>query len=106
MVPQKSGQIINVGSTSSLRGREMEALYCASKWGLRGFTESLRLEARNHDIKVAGLYPGGMQSNFWKNYPDKYVGRYMKPEDIAEQIVNLLKAGSGVTIAEIVIERP
>jgi NADP-dependent 3-hydroxy acid dehydrogenase YdfG len=107
MLPKKAGHIINVSSTSGLRAREMEVLYCASKWGLRGFTESLRLEARKHGISVTGVYPGGMSSeNFWQVLPDKDISVYMKPVDVAKQIMNVVNQGSGVTIAELVVERP
>lgn len=107
MIPYKKGQIISVGSTSSIKAREMEVLYCASKWGLRGFTESLRLEAKQHGIKVTGVYPGGMRSeNFWKVVPDKDVSSYMSPEAVAKQIITVVNQDENVAIAEVVIERP
>ena len=107
MIPHKKGHIINVGSTSSIKAREMEVLYCASKWGLRGFTESLRLEARKHKINITGVYPGGMSSdNFWKVVPDKDLSSYMKPEIVAKQIIQIVKQSNDVALAEIIIERP
>lgn len=107
MIPHKEGHIINLGSTSSIKAREMEVLYCASKWGLRGFTESLRLEAKQHGIKVTGVYPGGMSSdNFWRVVPGKDVSLYMKPEAVAQQLINIVNQGNEVAIAEVVIERP
>lgn len=107
MLQQKSGHIINVSSTSGLRAREMEVLYCASKWGLRGFTESLRLEARKHGISVTGVYPGGMSSeNFWQILPGKDISEYMKPVDVAKQIMHVVNQDSGVAVAELVVERP
>lgn len=107
MIPQRKGHIINVGSTSSIKAREMEVLYCASKWGLRGFTESLRLEARQNHIMVTGVYPGGMSSdNFWKVVPGKDVSSYMQPESVAKQILHLANQSEGVAVAELVIERP
>ncbi len=106
MILQKQGHIINVGSTSSLKARDQEVLYCASKWGLRGFTESLRLEARNHGIKVTGVYPGGMNSeNFWKVAPQKDVSTYMNPNDVAEQILSVVEQNAGISVSELVIER-
>lgn len=105
MLPNKSGHIINVNSTSGLKGRELEPIYCASKWGLRGFTESLRLAAQSHGIRVSGVYPGGMKSNFWQAEPEKDLSTYMDPRLIAEQIVNLLKTDASVLPAELVLER-
>jgi len=107
MIPKKSGHIVNVGSTSSIKAREMEVLYCASKWGLRGFTESLRLEARKHGIKVTGVYPGGMKSdNFWKMVPGKDISGYMHPKDVAERILNVISVSPHTATTEMIIERP
>lgn len=107
MIPWKSGRIVNVGSTSSLKAREMEVLYAASKWGLRGFTESLYLEAKKHGIKVTGVYPGGMSSeNFWKITPERDISTFMSPKSIAEQILNIVTSDSKISITEVVIERP
>lgn len=107
MLGQKAGHIINVSSTSGLKARDMEVLYCASKWGLRGFTESLRLEARQHGIKVTGVYPGGMSSeNFWKDVDGKDISAYMNPSSVAEQILKVINQPADVALAEVVIERP
>lgn len=106
MLPQKSGFIVNVLSTTGLRGRENETIYAASKWGLRGFTESLRLEAKPHGILVSSVYPGGMQSEtFWQDFPKKDISKYMKSSHVAEQIVHLLSVDSSMHCAELVIER-
>ncbi len=106
MISQKQGHIVNVGSTSSLRARDAEVVYAASKWGLRGFTESLRLEARPHGIFVTGVYPGGMSSdNFWSVVPGKDMSGYMPPESVARQIVAVVSAPKDVSLAEVVIER-
>lgn len=106
MIPKKSGHIVNVGSTSSLKAREMEVLYCASKWGLKGFTDSLRLEARAHGIRVTGVYPGGMNSeHFWQVAPQRDTSGYMEPKVVAHQIINILEADESVLPTEVVLER-
>jgi NADP-dependent 3-hydroxy acid dehydrogenase YdfG len=105
MLPKKTGHIINVNSTSGLKARADETIYCASKWGLRGFTESLRLAAVPHKIKVTGIFPGGMQTNFWKDGEPRDTSKYMLPSDIAEQIINILKTPSSIAPSEYVIER-
>ncbi len=105
MLEKKSGHIINVSSTSGLRARPDETIYCASKWGLRGFTESLRLAATPNKIRVTGIYPGGMQTNFWKGSEPKNLDAFMTPSDIAEQIVNVIKTPTSISPAEVVIER-
>ncbi|NMB56702.1 SDR family oxidoreductase [Candidatus Beckwithbacteria bacterium] len=106
MILKKYGHIINVISTSGLKGREAETIYCASKWGLRGFTESLKLAAHAHNIRVSAVYPGGMKSeNFWKIAPQQDISQYMDPILVAKEIVNLLKSDYSILPSELVIER-
>ncbi len=52
------GTIININSMSGLKARQLRTIYSASKWGLRGFTDCLRLEAKPHNIKIIGAYLG------------------------------------------------
>ncbi len=107
MISQEKGHIINIGSTSSMKARTNEVLYCASKWGLRGFTKSLRLEAKQHNIKVTGVYPGGMRSeNFWKIIPGKDISDYMSSKAVAQRIMTIVNQDEETAIAEVVIERP
>lgn len=105
MLKSKSGHIINVISTSGAKARKDETIYCASKWGLRGFTESLRLAAAVHKIRVTGVLPGGMQTNFWNNGEVRDTSTYMKPEDIAAEIIHILKTPASIAPSEYVIER-
>lgn len=106
MIPKKTGHIVNVISTSGLRGRELEPIYAASKWGLRGFTESLKLAALQHNIRVTGVYPGGMKSeNFWSIEPDKNIQGFMEPMLIAEQILHLIQSHESILPSELIIER-
>lgn len=105
MLPNKSGHIINVISTSGIKARPDEPIYCASKWGLRGFTESLRIAALPHKIRVTGILPGGMQTNFWDGEEKRDTSSYMKPEDIAHEILNILKTPTSIAPSEYIIER-
>lgn len=105
MLQTKNGHIINISSTSGIKARPDETIYCASKWGLRGFTESLRLEAVSNRIRVTGIYPGGMQTNFWKGNEPQNIEAYMKPSDIAEQIIQIIKSPISLSPSEVVIER-
>lgn len=105
MLPQKSGHIINVISTSGAKARADESIYCASKWGLRGFTESLRIAATKHKIRVTSILPGGMDTNFWKNGESRDTSTYMNPDDVAREIINLIKSPSSIAPSELTIER-
>lgn len=105
MIPKQSGHIINVISTSGIKARVDEPIYCASKWGLRGFTESLRMAASAHKIRVTGVFPGGMNTNFWKGKTGRDLAGFMKAEDVAAQIINLLKSPTSIAPSELIIER-
>lgn len=105
MLPAKSGHIVNVVSTTALRARADEPIYAASKWGLRGFTESLRLAAAAHKIRVTGMYPGGMQTAFWSGGEPRDTSSFMMPEDVARAVVDVLKTPVSIAPSEYVIER-
>lgn len=105
MIPNKSGHIIIVNSTSGIKARPDEPIYCASKWGLRGFTESLRLSAHKHNIRVTSIFPGGMQTNFWKGGEPRDTSKFMKPLDVARQVVSILQTPTSTSPSELLIER-
>lgn len=50
------GVIININSLAGLEAKKFRTLYCASKFGLRGFTNALRLEAAESGVHVFGVY--------------------------------------------------
>ncbi|HTT81726.1 MAG TPA: SDR family oxidoreductase [Stellaceae bacterium] len=58
MMAQRSGKIVNIGGTFGLRGRALRMAYSASKWGLRGITKSVALEAGPYNINVNTVCPG------------------------------------------------
>ncbi len=82
MIERRSGHIINVLSTVCHFGNERMAVYTAAKNGLEGLHSVLVKEAREHDIKVTAVYPGGTDTGFRPNKrPD-----YMRPESAAQAI--------------------
>ena len=58
MIARCEGRIVNVGGTFGMRGRAGRMAYSASKWGLRGITKSMALEAGPHGINVNLVAPG------------------------------------------------
>lgn len=106
MAKKKEGCIVNIISTSGIRARALETVYCATKWGLKGFNDSLQLAGEKNGIKVLGIYPGGMRSkNFWKLKPDKDTSDFLKSEDVARQIIDFIQAPSLINSSELIIER-
>jgi len=61
MIPQHSGVIINISSELGRRGLGLRSSYCASKWGIIGFTQSLAWEAGTYGIRVNCIAPGPVE---------------------------------------------
>jgi NAD(P)-dependent dehydrogenase (short-subunit alcohol dehydrogenase family) len=64
---QGSGAIVNVSSVFGLLGYPTQSAYCASKFAVRGFTESLRHELRGTDVRAIVVHPGGIATNIVKH---------------------------------------
>lgn len=81
-------KIINIISTAGLRGKVNESVYVATKFAVRGFTESLVKELENTPISITAVYMGGMDTPFWEgtdHIQDR--SRLLPPEQIAEYII-------------------
>ncbi|MDD5680930.1 MAG: SDR family NAD(P)-dependent oxidoreductase [Candidatus Omnitrophica bacterium] len=66
MIRQKSGHIINISSILGKGAAPYRSLYCASKYGMEGFMESLRLEVGKYGINVSIIRPPSVRTNFSK----------------------------------------
>ena len=93
------GTIVNVLSTAAIAAKPRESVYSAAKWGARGYTEVLKVEAKGTKARVISVAPGGMQTPFW---PEEREG-FMDPRDIAKVIVDAIERP--VNVNAIVIER-
>jgi 3-oxoacyl-[acyl-carrier protein] reductase len=89
MLARARGVIINVASGAGLNGFEELAVYCASKFAVVGFTESLDLEVRDRGIRVYAICPGSVQTDMLRQYSTE--ARGMPPEVVAERIVDLAR---------------
>ena len=96
---EHGGTIVNVLSTAALIGKANESVYCAAKWGARGYTEALKAEAKGTKAKIIAVAPGGMNTSFW---PEPRLG-FMDPNDVAAAIVDAVERP--VDIGELVITR-
>jgi len=98
--------IVNIMSTSALLGRAEETIYCAAKWGARGYTEALRTELKGTKRNIIAVYPGGMMTDFW-NIPDQNrdISTFMNPAEVAEKIVNAVVVTDRMFVTDITINR-
>jgi short-subunit dehydrogenase len=98
--------IVNIMSTSALYGRNQETIYCAAKWGARGYTEALRSELKGTKRNIIAVYPGGMKTDFWKiQGQERDISGFMDPKDVAERIVNDVLAKDKLLVTDITINR-
>jgi NAD(P)-dependent dehydrogenase (short-subunit alcohol dehydrogenase family) len=90
------GTIVNVSSVAGKKGWAKASAYCASKFGLTGFTQALADEGKEHRIRAIVLYPGAMSTNWGAFSPEERQEgdsnkapstRVLPPERVAELIV-------------------
>ena len=93
MIKKNGGDIINISSSSGLRGSVGSSAYSASKFGVLGMTESLSQEVRKNNIRVFALTPSRVVTDltFKEGETEKEKEKFMQPEDLAEYMVAQLK---------------
>ena len=67
LLEQDSGAIVNTSSVFGLAGIPHQSAYCASKFAVRGFTESLRHELIGSGVRAITVHPGGVKTNIARN---------------------------------------
>ena len=100
----KSGNIIFIGSESALKGKKFGSLYSACKFGLRGFSQSIREETLNNNVKVSIINPGMVKTPFFKELNfihGKNSDEFIEASDIAKVVLDILKLRDGTVIEEI-----
>jgi NAD(P)-dependent dehydrogenase (short-subunit alcohol dehydrogenase family) len=65
LVASGDGHVVNVSSLNGYMAQDQMTHYCASKFAVRGFTESVRAEmlAAGHPVQVSSVHPGGIKTN-------------------------------------------
>lgn len=98
MSARKGGHIINVISSLARTSAVNYSTYCSLKHALHGFTQCLIKEARPVNVKVTGVYPGGVDTDFRpEDRPD-----YMRADSAAQMIVQCINAPDDVAVHELV----
>ncbi|MFN3198666.1 MAG: SDR family oxidoreductase [Bradymonadia bacterium] len=85
MIAQGAGRIVNVASISATLGTPGLSAYCASKWGLVGFTKALSEEVKGKGVVVTALNPGSVDTDMLRasglDFPPQ-----MTPEEVAASV--------------------
>ncbi|WP_173917847.1 SDR family NAD(P)-dependent oxidoreductase [Halobacillus sp. Marseille-Q1614] len=120
MKKEGKGAIVNISSLSGLRGTHSNIAYSASKFAVTGFTQSLAVEAIEHNIRVNAICPGFVETEMGKqaikrkgeregrSYEEQLEtaksripsGRLSTPEEVARSIVFLLSDAASNIVGE------
>ncbi|TAN68096.1 MAG: SDR family oxidoreductase [Methylobacter sp.] len=98
------GDLIFIGSEAALKGSRKGAMYCASKFALRGFTQALREECAKSNVRVCLINPGMVKTAFFEQLPFEPgddQSNFIDPEDVAEALSYVLNSPTQIVIDEI-----
>lgn len=100
------GRIVTCASTLGIKAVSDATAYCASKFGVVGFTRALAAELAG-DVGVTLLIPGGMDTPFFDGRSAKYrppsTAKLAKPEQIAEMVLSAFAQPAGCELRELVV---
>jgi NAD(P)-dependent dehydrogenase (short-subunit alcohol dehydrogenase family) len=100
------GRVVTVASTLGIRALPAATAYCASKFGVVGFTRALAAETGDR-IGVTLLIPGGMRTHFFDDRPDEFKPapdqHLNRPEDVARSVVFALRQPPGCELRELLV---
>lgn len=105
LISRPEAAIVNFSSVFGLGGVSRNSAYCASKFGIRGFTEAMRMEAMVHypHVCIQSVHPGGIQTNITRKAkwnPDYTEAE--RQEQVAEFETNFITTATEA--AEVVID--
>jgi len=104
MIERNRGHIINIASIAGKVGSANRAVYCASKFGVVGFTESLAEEVRQYGIRASVICPGSTDTRFSSGeISGKARDRMLKPEDVAHAVRMIVTQEPNSFISEIIM---
>jgi 3-oxoacyl-[acyl-carrier protein] reductase len=104
MIRARTGHIINISSLAGKNALPNGAAYAASKWGLNGLSYSVAEELRTHNIRVAVVCPGSVDTDL-SPHTGKNPDKMLKPEDVAH-VVEMLVTQAPRSFASEVLLRP
>jgi 3-oxoacyl-[acyl-carrier protein] reductase len=102
MEPQKSGIIVNISSLAGKNAFIGGAGYSATKWALMGFSKTLMLEVREHNIRVITICPGSVDTSFSQQERNSArSGKILHPQDVADTVLAAMTMPERAMVSEI-----
>lgn len=103
---RSGGRVVTVASTLGVRALPDATAYCASKFGVVGFTRALAAETAGQ-VGVTLLVPGGMRTAFFDGRPEQYRpgadAQLNRPQDVASAVLFVLSQPAGCEVRELVV---
>jgi NADP-dependent 3-hydroxy acid dehydrogenase YdfG len=103
---ESRGRVVTVASTLALKGVSDATAYCASKFGVLGFSQALAAELKG-EVGVTQLIPGGMKTRFFDDRDEQYKpqddSQLNDPENVARAVLFALSQPRGCEIRELFI---
>lgn len=107
-IKQDKTDIVCVSSTVGTKGYVDQAVYGASKWAVRGFAANLQAEFKDLPNRVISFCPGGFKTKLFEKatgIDNTADGEWMRPEDIALFMKQILDLPKNMEVSEVVINR-
>ncbi len=82
----KAGHIVYINSLSGKRALSWGSGYSASKYGLKGLADTVRIELRKSNVKVTSVFPGSVDSSWWDKFDFDF------PRDQMVTVENVVEA--------------
>lgn len=104
MIERRSGYIINIASLAGKNSFAGGGIYCASKWGLLGFTKCVAEDLRGYGIRVSAICPGSVATEFSHGggpAKGKNESKMLQPDDIAHAVAMLVTLAPQSFISEV-----
>jgi 3-oxoacyl-[acyl-carrier protein] reductase len=99
--------IFNIASGAAKRAHPGNTAYCATKYGLRGFGDALRLDLAEDKVRVSTVYPGPTDTTIFDKVPGQWDRAKMnKPEEVAEVVWQAYNAPAGTNVDDVDVPPP
>jgi short-subunit dehydrogenase len=107
VMQEKGGTITSILSTAAIKGNPLESIYCATKWGARGYCEALKTAYKGTNIRIQTICPGGINTPFWTSecglQPD--INKFMDPKELAGFIWEVIQEKKTFFCQDIIVEK-
>ena len=100
---EQSSHIVNIGSILGTTARAEGSAYCATKFGVNGFSEALFKELREDNIKVSCINPGSIDTDFFATSGIEPHRNMLQAKDIAKTVIHILQTPDNMLISELTV---